>query len=135
MKISVPVVASLLCAWTGLTQELRSAGELLVDLSAEALSANDGDAIAQWANSGTLGGAFAAVTNNAGVSFTNSLLGKKAVLFAGAERNALTNSVATPSSLTGSSPWSMEAWVWVASLPRAKVGLSRVDGRYRSQHE
>jgi autotransporter-associated beta strand protein len=108
-------------ALSGITQELRSSGTVLVDLSAEALTASDGDAIAEWANSGTLGGAFAAVTNNAGVSFTNSLLGKKAVLFSGAERNALTNSIATPASLTGTSEWSMEAWVWVASIPAAKA--------------
>jgi autotransporter-associated beta strand protein len=114
------VAVSLLCVLSGLTEELRTAGTLLVDVSADALTASDGDAIAQWPNSGTLGGAFAAVTNNAGVSFTNSLLGKKAVLFAAAERNALTNTVATPASLTGSSAWSMEAWAWVASIPAAK---------------
>lgn len=120
MNKIVPVALSLMCALTGLTEELRTAGTLLVDISADAITANDGDAIAQWANSGTLGGAFAAVTNNAGVSFTNSLLGKKAVLFTGSARNALTNSVATPASLTGSSAWSMEAWAWVATLPAAK---------------
>jgi len=101
-------------------QSLRTAGTLLVDVSADALVANDGDAIAQWTNSGSLGGAFCAVTNNAGVCFTNNLLGKKAVVFTASERNALTNSVATPSSVTGTSVWSMEAWVWVASLPAAK---------------
>lgn len=68
MKKIVLVVGSLLCVWSGLTQELRSAGTLLVDLSADTITANDGDAIAQWANSGgSLGGVFAAVTNNAGV--------------------------------------------------------------------
>ena len=74
MKIIVPVAFSLMCALSGLTQELRTAGTLLVDVSADAITANDGDAIAQWANSGTLGGAFAAVTNNEGVSFTNNIL-------------------------------------------------------------
>ena len=108
------------CVLSGMTQGLRSAGTLLVDVSADSITANDGDAVTQWANSGTLGGAFAVVTNNAGVSFTNSILGKKAVLFNGVAQNALTNSVATPASLTGSSTWSMEAWVWVASLPAAK---------------
>jgi len=120
MKIHALVMFVVTCAFAGMAQELRSAGTVLVDLSADAITANDGDMIAQWANSGTLGGAFAAVTNNAGVSFTNSLLGKKAVLFSGSAQNALTNAVATPSSLTGSSAWSMEAWVWVASIPAAK---------------
>ena len=77
--------------------------------------------VAQWANGGTLGGTFAAVTNNAGVSFTNNIFGKKAVLFRGIECNALTNSVATPASLTGNSAWSMEAWVWVDAVPSAKA--------------
>ena len=120
MKKIVAVALSLMCVLSGLAEDLRSAGTLLVDVSADAITASDGDAITQWANSGTLGGAFAAVTNNAGVSFTNNLLGKKAVLFTGAAFNALTNRVATPASLTGSSPWSMEAWTWVASLPAAK---------------
>ena len=120
MKMIMTVALSLMCVLSGLADDLRSAGTLLVDVSADAITASDGDAIAQWANSGTLGGAFAAVTNNAGVSFTNTILGKKAVLFTGTSCNALTNTVATPASLTGSSTWSMEAWVWVASLPAAK---------------
>jgi autotransporter-associated beta strand protein len=120
MKMIVMIAGSLMCALSGLTQGLRSAGTLLVDVSADEITANDGDAVAQWANSGSLGGAFAAITNNAGVSFTNNILGKKAVLFTGTALNALTNTVATPSSLTGSSAWSMEAWVWVASISAPK---------------
>ncbi len=121
MKKSMLGMALVLAfVFAGRAQDLRTAGTLVVDLSADALIAADGDAIAQWANAGTLGGSFVAITNNAGVSFTNSLLGKKAVLFNGSAQNTLTNAVATPTSLTGVSEWSMEAWVWVASIPAAK---------------
>ncbi len=119
-KIMLGLFLVTLCALSGIAQGLRSAGTLLVDLSADALIAEDGTPVTHWANGGTLGGAFAALTNNVGVSFTNSLLGKKAVVFTGSERNALTNSVATPASLTGTSSWSMETWVWVTSVPAAK---------------
>lgn len=112
--------SALLFALSSSAQDLRTAGTLLVDVSAEALTANDGDTVTQWPNSGLLGGAFVAITNNAGISFTNSLLGKKAVLFNNAAKNALTNMIATPSTMTGSSTWSMEAWVWVPTNPAAK---------------
>ena len=72
-------VMVVLLAFPVFAQGLRTAGTLLVDVSADAIVANDGDAIAQWSNSGTLGVAFYAVTNNAGICFTNNLLGKKAV--------------------------------------------------------
>lgn len=113
------MVVVLTFALSGMAQELRSAGTLLVDLSADTVTAADGNAIAQWANGGTLGGTFATLTGSAGPTFTNSLLGKKALTFNGTEQSALTNGVA-PASLTGTSVWSIEAWVWVASLPAAK---------------
>ncbi len=119
MKMIVPVALGLMGALSGLTQELRSSGTLLVDVSAEALTASDGDAVAQWPNSGTLGGSFAVPTGSTGAIFTNSLLGRKAVLFGGTAQSVLTNGIA-PASLTGISAWSMEAWVWVASVPAAK---------------
>ncbi len=106
-------------ALSGLAQELRSAGTLLVDLSADTVTAGDGDPVTQWANAGTLGGSFAVPTGSAGAIYTNSLLGKKAVLFGGTAQSVMTNVVA-PASLTGNSVWSMEAWVWVASVPAAK---------------
>lgn len=114
------VAVLLATSCTALAQGLRNAGTVLVDVSADSITANDGDAVSQWVNSGSLGGSFAAITNNAGISFTNSLLGKKAVVFLASEKNALSNSVATPASITGANAWSMEAWVWVASLPAAK---------------
>jgi autotransporter-associated beta strand protein len=120
MKKIVVVAAALIVAGSGGAQELRSAGTLLVDLSAEALAASDGDAVAQWPNAGTLGGAFSALAGGAGATFTNSLLGRKAVLFGGSAQSVLTNGVA-PAALTGANPWSLEAWVWVASLPAAKA--------------
>ncbi len=70
MKTVVVGMTVLTCAFSGMAQALRSAGTLIVDMSADSITANDGDAIAQWANTGTLGGAFEAVTNNAGISLT-----------------------------------------------------------------
>jgi len=119
MKITASVTAAILCACAGLAQELRSAGTLLVDLSAETLAAEDGAFIAQWENSGSLGGTFAALPGNSGAAFTNSLLGRKAVLFGGTAQSTLTN-IAAPAALTGTSAWSMEVWTWVASVPAAK---------------
>ena len=110
------VMASVL---SGMAENLRSAGTLLVDLSADSLTAGDGASITQWVNSGTQGGSFAVPTGSTGAIFTNSLLGKKAVLFSGTAQSVMTN-VAAPASLTGTSVWSMEAWVWVAALPAAK---------------
>jgi autotransporter-associated beta strand protein len=119
MKRSIPVAIFVMCACSGLTQELRSAGTLLVDVSADAITADDGDAIAQWPNSGTLGGDFAPLSGSTGPTFTNSLLGRKAVFFGGTVQGVLTNSI-VPSSLTGANPWSVETWVWVPALPPAK---------------
>ena len=107
------------CVLSGMTQGLRSAGNLLVDLSADAVTAGDGNAITQWANAGSLGGNFATLTGSTGPTFTNSLLGKKALLFNGTLQSVLTNSI-VPASLTGANPWSVETWVWVSALPAAK---------------
>jgi autotransporter-associated beta strand protein len=120
MKIIVQgMVVVMACALSGMAQEVRTAGTLLVDLSADAVTAADGDAIAQWANAGTLGGNFAPLTGSSGPTFTNSLLGKKALNFSGTVQSVLTNGIA-PASLTGVNPWSVETWVWVPALPAPK---------------
>jgi len=135
MRIIVPATVSLLCALSGMAQGLRTAGTLLVDISAEALTGNDGDAVAQWPNSGSLGGNFSALTGNTGATFTNSLLGKKAVLFSGTTQSVLTNCVA-PSSLTGGNPWTVEAWIWAPSLrPSSSVYLSWTQDRGGGSYE
>ena len=79
----------------------------------------DGAPVAQWANAGSLGGNFAPLAGGAGPTFTNSLLGKKALSFNGSLQSVLTNSI-VPASLTGANPWSVETWVWVPTLPAAK---------------
>jgi len=101
-------------------QTLRTAGTLAVDMAADAITAADGDAVTSWANGGTLGAAFNALAGMTGAVFTNSLLGRKAVLFDGTAQSVLVGPSA-PSSLTGESTWSIEAWVWVPSPPPAKA--------------
>lgn len=101
-------------------QTLRTAGTLAVDVTADTITAADGDAVTSWANGGTLGAAFNALAGMTGAVFTNSLLGRKAVLFDGTAQSVLVGPSA-PSSLTGESTWSIEAWVWVPSPPPAKA--------------
>jgi len=101
-------------------QILRTAGTLAVDVTADTITAADGDAVTSWANGGTLGAAFNALAGMTGAVFTNSLLGRKAVLFDGTAQSVLVGPAA-PSSLTGESTWSIEAWVWVPSPPPAKA--------------
>ena len=79
-KYVLSMVVVMASALSGRAETLRSAGTLLVDLSADALTAGDGASITQWVNAGTLGGNLATLTGSAGPTFTNSLLGKKAVL-------------------------------------------------------
>ena len=119
-KIVLGMVLVMVCALSGRTQSLRSAGTLLVDLSADTLAAADGDPITLWTNGGTLGGNLAPLSGSAGPTFTNSLLGKKAVRFDGTAQSVLTNSVLVPASLTGTNPWSVETWIWVPALPAPK---------------
>ena len=118
-KIVFGMVFVMVCSFSGMAEGLRSAGALLVDLSADSVTAADGNAITQWANAGTLGGNFATMTGSTGPTFTNSLLGKKALLFNGTLQSVLTNCV-VPASLTGVNPWSVETWVWVSTWPAAK---------------
>jgi hypothetical protein len=101
-------------------QILRTAGTLAVDMAADAITAADGDAVTSWANAGTLGDAFNALTGMTGAVFTNSLNGRKAVLFNGTAQSVLVGPTA-PASLTGESVWSIEAWVWVPTPPPAKA--------------
>ena len=89
-------------------QILRTAGTLAVDMAADAITAADGDAVTSWANAGTLGDAFNALTGMTGAVFTNSLNGRKAVLFDGTAQSVLVGPT-TPASLTGESVWSIEA--------------------------
>ncbi len=119
MKTIAPITVIMACVLSGMSQELRTAGTLLVDISAEALTANDGDPVTQWANAGTLGGNFTPLSGSTGPTFTNSLLGKKALRFDGTAQSVLTNGTA-PAALTGTSPWSIETWVWVPALPAPK---------------
>ncbi|MGI6391605.1 MAG: hypothetical protein ACOX7Q_15700 [Kiritimatiellia bacterium] len=100
-------------------QTLRTAGSLAVDLDAATITAADGDAVTTWANNGTLGASFDALAGTTGAAFTNNLHGRKAILFDGTAQSVLVGPTA-PSSLTGGSVWSIEAWVWVPSLPPAK---------------
>ena len=100
-------------------QTLRTAGSLAVDLDAATITAADGDAVTTWANDGTLGASFDALAGTTGAVFTNNLHGRKAILFDGTAQSVLVGPTA-PSSLTGESVWSIEAWVWVPSLPPAK---------------
>ncbi len=116
----IVLVMMLGCAFSGRAQSLRTAGTLLVDLSADALTADDGTPVTQWTNAGTLGGNFTPLSGSSGPTFTNSLLGKKAVSFNGTVQSALTNNVAVPASLTGANPWSVEAWIWVPLLSAPK---------------
>jgi autotransporter-associated beta strand protein len=118
MKIRVFVFVMLMCALSGMAQSLKTAGDLLMDVSAEAITATNGAAITQWANDGSLND-FNVLSGNSGAIYTNSILGKKAVLFGGTAQSVLTGDNA-PSSITGSGNWSVESWVWVSSLPSAK---------------
>ncbi|MDD2600276.1 MAG: autotransporter-associated beta strand repeat-containing protein [Kiritimatiellae bacterium] len=105
-------------ALSGLTQELRSAGSLLVDVSADTITAANGAAVTTWLNGGTFDD-FHARSGNSGATFTNSILGKKAVVFDGTAQSVLLSGTA-PSSITGRNPWSVETWVWVPAVPPAK---------------
>ncbi len=135
MKTIMPATVFLVCALSGMAQELRTAGTLLVDISAEALTADDGAPVTQWANAGTLGGSFSALTGNAGATFTNAILGKKAVVFSGTAQSVLTNGTA-PAALTGTNPWTVEAWVWTPSLrPSSSVYLSWTQDRGGGSYE
>jgi hypothetical protein len=77
-------------------QTLRTAGSLAVDLDAATITAADGDAVTTWANDGTLGASFDALAGTTGAVFTNSLNGRKAVLFDGTAQSVLVGPTAPP---------------------------------------
>ena len=83
-------------------QTLRTAGSLAVDLDAATITAADGDAVTTWANDGTLGASFDALAGTTGAVFTNSLNGRKAVLFDGTAQSVLVGPAAPSSPTVGS---------------------------------
>jgi len=92
--------------------DLKTAGTLLVDIQATNLvSLSDGSAVSAWPNSGAVGGSFVPVVTGQGPVFSNNVAGVAAVAFSGSVNSILTNSVTDVSSITGSLPWSVEAWV------------------------
>ena len=117
-KITLFTVLLIAVAFSGTAQTLKTAGTLLVDVSAENITATNGAAVTQWTNDGSLGD-FNVLSGNSGATFTNSLFGRKAVLFDGTEQSVLAGDT-VPSSLTARNPWSIESWVWVPSLPAPK---------------
>lgn len=106
-----------LAACAAVRAELRTAGELLVDIDAAALSGlNDGDRVSTWPNAGTLGGAFLPVVSGEGPVLGASVGGVRAVTFAGSANSMLTNAVPPPATLCGSDTWSFETWVYNPTL-------------------
>ena len=83
-------------------------GAVLVDLDASGLT--DGD-LASWANTGTAGGAFAAISGGGTVTSPQVLTldGKKCVVFE--DQVYMESDVTTPAALTGpGSPWTVMIW-------------------------
>ena len=65
-----------------------------------------------WTNNGSLGGAFLPAGDGSGVAL-DSVAGVTAVTFSSRNNNSvLTNMVPPPPSITGTSPWSFEIWVY-----------------------
>lgn len=97
--------------------EIRTAGELLVNIDAAALSGlSDGATVSVWPNTGTLGGDFLPVTAGQGPTLNASVGGVRAVTFAGSASSVMTNAVPPPATICGADTWSFEVWVYNPTL-------------------
>jgi len=107
---------SLLLAFATQAQ-IQTAGNLLIDVNASALSGLANNAtVSAWTNSGTLSGNFVPAVSGQGAIYQTSVGGIPAVTFAGSANSVMTNTVPPPSSILSNNIWSAEIWVLNPSL-------------------